>query len=428
MYDKHVSDAPRRRDLIAAVGGAAITGISGCVSSGGSVDENTSDRNSSNETVGTPEPPAAELGPELFEELSVIKAVGGRLSADTERHVTGTQCGALETSAGGTWLHVPLAEPVDFSRARPACHVAADGPAASEFLYLDLQDVDGNRFRTRTVIRSRTELVQVDFGTVNPRVDNATVDLERIERLSFRAGPRDDSGTETIYLDYPRRVPVPETATVVFQFDDGNESDLSEGFRSLSRYDYPAITYVNTDTIGSEGKLDESQLGELQRGNWLIGSHTTEHTDLTTLSDPEAIERRMRGAKQWLVDRGFADGARHLAYPYNAVDERVLSIASDVYATGRAWDWQPGPLPSNLHLIPADGDPSPSDFSRLLDRAVRYGGVLCVTHHNLSTDSEISNFDAIVDEVRRRDTLGDVDVVRLDELESMAADAGVSPA
>lgn len=432
MRDRHVTETVRRRDLLGAVGATAVIGATGCLGSDGDESENTAARNSpdrpqnsSDERPETPEPSGTELGPGTFEELSVLEVVGGTLSADVGRRVTGSQCGALETGAGGTWLHVPLAEPVDFSRARPACHVAADGTAAGDFLYLDLRDVDGNRFRTRTVIRGRTELIQVDFGVVDPEVDDAAVDLERIDRLSFRTGPRDESGTETIYLDYPRRVPVPETATVVFQFDDGNESDITEGLRSLSRYDYPAITYVNTDTIGSKGKLDESQLEELRRKNWLIGSHTTDHTDLTTFSDPEEIERRMRDAKRWLVDRGFADGARHVAYPYNGVDEQVLSIAADVHATGRAWGWQPGPLPSNPHLIPADGDPSPSVFSGLLDRTVRYGGVLCVTHHNLSTESEIANFDAVVDEVRRRDELGDVDVVRLDELESMAADAAL---
>ena len=424
MSDEHTPEGIRRRELIGAVGVAAL---SGCLGSDGDGSESGTPRSPSGERDGPPEPSGTELGPETFEELSALEAVGGELAADADRRVTGTQCGALETSAGGTWLHVPLAEPVDFSRARPACHLAVDEPAAGDFLYLDLRDVDGNRFRTRTVVRGRDELVQADFGIVNPRVDDAAVDLERIDRLSFRKGPR-EPGSETVYLDYPRRVAVPETATVVFQFDDGNESDITEGFRSLSRYDYPAITYVNTDTVGRDGRLDEDQLEELRRGGWLIGSHTTDHTDLTTLSDRDAIERRMRDAKRWLVDRGFVDGARHVAYPYNAVDERVLSIAADVHATGRAWSWQPGALPSNPHLIPAVGDPAPSTFSRLLEWAVRYGGVLCVTHHNLSTDSEISNFDAIVDEVRRREEAGDVEVVRLDELESMAADGAVPSA
>ncbi|WP_197431325.1 polysaccharide deacetylase family protein [Halorubrum sp. CBA1125] len=430
--------------MIGAFGTVCLTGAAGCLASSGDPnrnehptaegenaagDGNATTRDSPHGTDGAGEeteaadPPGVELGPETFEHLSALEAVGGRLAADTERQVTGTQCAALETGADGAWLHVPLAEPVDFSNARVACHVAVDGTAAGEFLYLDLRDGDSNRFRTRTVLRSRNELVRVDFGIVDPQVDDVAVDLARITRLSFRAGPRKESGTETVYLDHPRRIPTPETAKVVFQFDDGNLTDYTEGFPYLSQYGYPAITYVNTETIGNEGKLDESKLAELQRENWLIGSHTTDHTDLTSLSDPAEIERRVRDAKGWLVDRGFDDGARHFAYPYNAVNEQVLSIVSEFHDTGRVWNWQPGALPSNPQLIPAEGDPDPATFRNLLTQTVRYGGVLILTHHGLPTDSDRSDFHEIVDEVHRRDQAGDVDVVRLDELQSMAADA-----
>jgi len=138
------------------------------------------------------------------------------------------------------------------------------GHRSGKYLYANLSDKDGNRFRTRTVIRSHGELIQVDFAIVNPQVDNVAVDLENITRVSFRPGPRDQSGNEVVYLDSPNRVVAPDTAKVVFQFDDGNKTDYTEGLPYLSQYDYPAITYVNTNTIGDTGKLDQRQLQELK--------------------------------------------------------------------------------------------------------------------------------------------------------------------
>jgi Predicted xylanase/chitin deacetylase len=177
-------------------------------------------------------------------------------------------------------------------------------------------------------------LIQVDFAIVNPQVDNVAVDLENITRVSFRPGPRDQSGNEVVYLDSPNRVVAPDTAKVVFQFDDGNKTDYTEGLPYLSQYDYPAITYVNTNTIGDTGKLDQRQLQELKEKGWLIGSHTADHVDLKKLSDTAEIERQVRDAQEWLVDHGFTEGARHFAYPYNRIDEQALSVVSRFHDTG----------------------------------------------------------------------------------------------
>jgi peptidoglycan/xylan/chitin deacetylase (PgdA/CDA1 family) len=222
-----------------------------------------------------------------------------------------------------------------------------------------------------------------------------------------------------VYLDNPCRIEAPDTPKVVFQFDDGNESDYTRALPYLSQYDYPAITYVNTENVGNDGRLDEGLLQELKAEGWLVGSHTTDHTDLTEPSDEAEIERRVRDAKQWLIERGFTDGARHFAYPYNAVDERALSIVSRFHDTGRVWDWNPVALPTNLQLIPGEGEVRLSKMRTLLDWATRYGGVVVLYYHNLESEDAFEEFRAVVDEVRRRDRAGEVDVVRLDELEDV---------
>jgi hypothetical protein len=139
------------------------------------------------------------------------------------------------------------------------------------------------------------------------------------------------------------------------------------------------------------------------------------------LSDTAEIERQVRDAQEWLVDHGFTEGARHFAYPYNRIDEQALSVVSRFHDTGRVWGWQPIARPSNLQVIPGEGDPTPTKIREVLDQVIQYGGVVSIWYHSLSKDESLRNFKAVVDEVRERERVGDVDVIRHDELESLAS-------
>lgn len=405
-----------RRAATGALLGGSLTGVAGCLTGSGHSDpaEQPSD-----DVSTTPDPTATtadgiQLGPDAFEDLSRLEVTGATLAANRERHVTGSQCIELQTGSDGAWLHVPLAEPTDFTDAGVACYLAREGTAAGKFPFLELQDRSGNRFRYRTTMRSTGRLVRVDFGAFKPRVDGEVVDLANVTRLSFRPDPTSESGTETVYVDAPSRVGGPDVPKVVFMFDDGNVTDLTEALPILDRYDYPAITYVNTDRVGAEGKLDLEQLRQLRDAGWLVGSHTTDHTDLEQEPDPAVIERTVREAKRWLVGEGFADGARHFAYPYNGVDARAMEIVSRYHDTARVTTWVPI-VPSNPQLVPGVGEPTPEQMRRLLDWAVEYGGVVSTYDHHLSGGA-LERFRGVVEAVRERERAGEVDVVRLDEL------------
>jgi hypothetical protein len=421
FYQQESSDGRgyplRRRDLISAVTGGSLAAVSGCI--GQSSLEDGSGNRSGEEVRSTEEYVRRGLGPDTFERLADLEVDGGELVANTDRNVTGTQCAELHTGGDGAWLHIPLDEPMDFSNARISCYMSVGGTDPGRYPYVDLRDAEENRFRTRAAVRSQSELVRVDFGMLDPQVDDAAVDLEAITRVSFRMGPGDEDGTEILYLDSPARVPVPETPTVVFMFDDGNDTDYTEAMPYLAQYSYPAITYINTDTVGAEGNLDETQLDQLAAEGWLVGSHTADHTDLGD-AEPEEIERTVRKAQQWLRERGFTEGARHFAYPYGSVDEQAIEIVSRFHDTGRAGGWQPIAYPSNLQLIPGDGELIVPEASKLLDQTVQYGGTLCLFYHGLRTDETIEQFREVVDEVHRRDQAGELRVVRLDDLAAEA--------
>jgi hypothetical protein len=64
-----------------------------------------------------------------------------------------------------------------------------------------------------------------------------------------------------------------------------------------------------------------------------------------------------------------------------------------------------------------------SKARRLLDWAVQFGGVISFYYHDLASEESLASFQEVVDEVRKRERAGKVDVIRLDDLEAMAREA-----
>jgi peptidoglycan/xylan/chitin deacetylase (PgdA/CDA1 family) len=429
-----------RRVFVGALAGELVVGLAGCLRQRSDIQRRTPRPTSRASTAtdadgtasdGTPAdgptetasgPPRIGLGPDTFERLSDLEVSGGSLTANTERNVTGTQCAELRTGSDGAWLHVPLAEPMDFENAGLSCYVAREGSAAGKFPFADLQDEEGNRMRLRSTMRSHDRLVRIDFGVFRPQVDGEPVDLANVTRVSFRADATRASGTETIYLDHLARVPAPETPAVVFMFDDANVTDYTEALPILSAYDYPAITYVVTENVGNEARLTTDHLGELSNAGWLVGSHTTDHTDLEESTDRSRIESVVRDAKQWLLDHGFSEGARHFAFPYDGADRQAMEVVAAHHDTGRASTWQPIAFPTNPTVVPGEPEPTVDRARKLLDQLVTFGGVLCIYEHDLAGSNTRERFRGVVDEVNRRDRAGDLEVVRLDELVRSAGD------
>lgn len=403
--------------------GASVPWAAGCI--GSAIEDGTTpqEKRSTSVPTTTTSPYRTQFGRDTFDRLSGLEVVDAELKTNHEYNITGSQCVELhDPGSDGAWLHIPLREPIDFANARMSCYLSTDGPGATNLPYIFLWDVNGNAFLLRGVVRSDERLIRTDFGVLGPQDDDSPVDLTQIDQVSFRIGPTSESGEQNVYLDYPTRVKVPDTPTVVFMFDDGNETDYTEAFPYLSQYDYPAISYVNTDIINDDGRLTEEQLAELTNDGWLVGSHTASHENLSELNDTAAIKRQVSTAKQWLIERGYTEGAQHFCYPYGGVDEQALEIVSQFHRTGRVGGIQPTALPANPQLIPGEGEPELSEVNALLDQAVQFGGVVSLFFHSIDEEYR-EEFHRIVDEVHRRDQADELQVVRIDELEAMAEDA-----
>jgi peptidoglycan/xylan/chitin deacetylase (PgdA/CDA1 family) len=138
----------------------------------------------------------------------------------------------------------------------------------------------------------------------------------------------------------------PAKRTVVVTFDDAYRSVLELARPILDRLGMPASVYVPTDWpgrgepmtwpgidqwLGTEHEhelacMSWEELRGLADHGWEIGSHTRSHPRLPELDDA-ALDGELAGSRAD-CKAGMGRPCDTLAYPYGAVDERVVAAAA----------------------------------------------------------------------------------------------------
>lgn len=111
---------------------------------------------------------------------------------------------------------------------------------------------------------------------------------------------------------------------IILTFDDGYADNFSEMFPILKAHDMKAVVYVITNQIGQKNYLKLDELKEMQRYGIEIGSHTSDHLDLTTL-DPQTQRRQLKESKIFLEWSGL-DTIYSLSYPNGAFNSELEEI------------------------------------------------------------------------------------------------------
>ncbi len=126
--------------------------------------------------------------------------------------------------------------------------------------------------------------------------------------------------------------------TFLLTFDDGYASLAGSAYPILADLGFTATTFLITDYVGKVNTWDvQYTWNRLQHLSWPqveqwrargfeFGSHGASHRRLTWLDDA-AIGTELRGARETLTARLGAEAGRAIAYPFGAVDARVLRHA-----------------------------------------------------------------------------------------------------
>lgn len=106
-------------------------------------------------------------------------------------------------------------------------------------------------------------------------------------------------------------------------FDDGNASDMDICAPLLASNGFTACVFVLASRIGTEGSLSESDLRELQKMGFEIGSHGYAHIDWRAL-DPESETRELVTARD-IIAAACGSPVGKVAIPFGRYNRSVLS-------------------------------------------------------------------------------------------------------
>lgn len=413
-----------RRVFLTTVGAAGLAGCSDFIS--GSESNDGTDGRTDNEPAED-DADAANASTESetnvvddFEELEHWRSGEVELLADTEFYLTGTQSARHEASETGEAVQferTDLSLDLTDRRLAMACCVHADD-VSTQTLGITVEDGDENQLLFRAQVGKTgedTDFSYRDFGVHSVLSDTAP-NLGAIESIQLQPGFEDTAGT--IWFDDLSLVEMPDVPKLMIQWDDGFESQYTEGFPIQSRYDIPSTIFVITDRIGGEGYLTLEQLEEMYDHGWEIASHLMTHPRLSELS-PEEQETEIRGAKDWLIDHGFEADAEYFAYPFGDYDQSSYELIKE-YHTIAMVRGEPGHgVPTDPALVGRGVGQTLEDATEYIDRLTEWGGVGGLLWHGLPDETPIDEFDAIMAYIHEREEAGDLEVITLSDLEGI---------
>ncbi len=153
--------------------------------------------------------------------------------------------------------------------------------------------------------------------------------MRALARAGWRTLSLTEFGTET---------PHAARRTFLLTFDDGYASLAEHAYPVLADLGFTATTFLITDYVGKTNTWDVRYTWQrLQHLSWPeiehwrarefdFASHGATHQRLTWLDDA-AIETDLRSSREALTARLGPEAGRAIAYPFGAVDTRVLRHA-----------------------------------------------------------------------------------------------------
>lgn len=122
--------------------------------------------------------------------------------------------------------------------------------------------------------------------------------------------------------------------TVSFTFDDGLASQMNAA-QVLAKHDVRGTFYINSDRIGSSGRITADQVRSLAAAGHEIGGHTLDHLNVASV-DPD--EQRRQVCDDRMAISAMLGGAPvpSFAYPYGYLDaDAKVAVRECGYATAR---------------------------------------------------------------------------------------------
>ena len=124
----------------------------------------------------------------------------------------------------------------------------------------------------------------------------------------------------------------PKKPVIIFTFDDNHATDYTEVLPMFQARNIVGVSWVNTEAIGTGGKLTWSQVKEMIAAGWDVQCHTHSHPNLTTLTE-EQIRAEVIAVNDGFIAQGLPIPVHH-AYPHGAYNDGVMDVIKKYRKTG----------------------------------------------------------------------------------------------
>jgi peptidoglycan/xylan/chitin deacetylase (PgdA/CDA1 family) len=188
-------------------------------------------------------------------------------------------------------------------------------------------------------------------------------------------------------------------------FDDAVESQSENAFPLFEERDMQAVAAVVPNSLNRENRLMIDQIREMRDAGWDISSHP-EGEAFTELEDTDAIRQDIEAAHDYLDNRGFPNGVRHMFVPYHNTNEEVVEITREYHELSSYFGGSLNAVPftdlmhlSRVNMFDLDA------FTSMIDIAAEYNQLAIGLAHGVVPEDELDD-----------DPLADMTIEQLERL------------
>lgn len=385
---------PNRRQFLTAVG-ISSTGLAGCTDLpfGNGEDDAADDANGdagggteNGEGNGTQVvPPAIDAGELIddFEEADNWNPIEGEAVGDGEMTLIGGQSLRIENDGTTAGVFQAFPDGLDAAGHHLSMAVRVDTPRPARVqLEIDAPARADQLWTARTLLSSHEGWFRMDAGWTGTRGEP---NLANIQEMRIYIQTQEEAEIR-FWIDDLRMTPASDQGYVILSFDDAVETQYSRAFPILEGYGYQAAAAVVPNSLNREGRLSIDQLRELRDAGWDVASHPERGTGLADM-DPEEARDAIESDFEYLDNRGFPDGARHMFVPYHNVNQEVIDIAREYHETCFYFAGNNSNVPPTdpMHLSRVDMHDF-EGFTALIDMAAAHGQLAVGLAHGIQPE------------------------------------------
>jgi len=128
------------------------------------------------------------------------------------------------------------------------------------------------------------------------------------------------------YLKYGKQLP---DKPIMITFDDGYLDNYTNAYPIMKKYGFTATIFIVTNLVGQDSRfMTWDQVREMQQNGMVFGSHTVNHTSLTSLTKEQIMGELTQSRDE--IARQLGKPPKYFAYPtgtYNAGIEGMVRSA-----------------------------------------------------------------------------------------------------